>query len=482
MALLLTIINAPDGVELKDHEKDKTFTAVGGSIGRSSKKSSWVLEDPNRYLSGCHLVIQYQQGQFILIDTSSNGVYINDTGAPLGKNNTHYLQNDDRLILGEYELLVNTDAPEPLQSPGVTPDSSTQVGLDMSSTDDNTVTKAPFQSIPSADSPAFDDEIENLLDKVSIAPANPTSDEGYGTPLDSLDDNIVNNLLDEPSVNSLNSVPDLTTDKPFWNEDTPNHSTVSGNSNPLIESVKIPGIVPNQAEPNIDLVSDLNKGQQQMPPSVDIGAPSSSVDEPQSISEDVRRLLKNLGFAEDAIPPDRAEELIDDVSAVLQETVNGLIKVLNSRTTVKDEFRMNITQIKSVDNNPLKFFTSPQDTLENMFIKEGEAYTSAAYSVKEGFSDITHHQMAVLAGMRAAYISLLKRFNPEKLEKRFAKKVKSGFFLSSKKAKYWDSFVDYYSSIVPNEDEAFQNLFGNEFVQAYEEQLRTLEAERDKKK
>jgi type VI secretion system protein len=92
------------------------FGADGGSIGRSHD-NDWVLPDPKRYLSAHHARVQYRRGAFHLLDTSSNGVFINDANVPLGRLATYPLRDGDRLRLGDYELKVSlapdrTDATE----------------------------------------------------------------------------------------------------------------------------------------------------------------------------------------------------------------------------------------------------------------------------------------------------------------------------------------------------------------------------------
>ena len=86
------------------------FGADGGSIGRSLD-NDWVLPDPRRYLSAHHARVQYRRGAFHLLDTSSNGVFVNDADVPLGRLASYPLRDGDRLRLGDYELKVSL-APE----------------------------------------------------------------------------------------------------------------------------------------------------------------------------------------------------------------------------------------------------------------------------------------------------------------------------------------------------------------------------------
>ncbi len=83
----------------------KEFGVDGGSIGRSLE-SDWALQDGKRYVSSHHAAIDFRSGSYYLIDTSSNGVYVNDEARPIGKAKPQRLFDGDRLRIGEYEMVV----------------------------------------------------------------------------------------------------------------------------------------------------------------------------------------------------------------------------------------------------------------------------------------------------------------------------------------------------------------------------------------
>jgi type VI secretion system protein len=106
----------------------KIFGVHGGSIGRSSD-NEWILPDPERYLSGKHARVDFRAGTYVLVDTSSNGTYINGAQVPLGKYHDYQLKDGDYIRLGEYELLVSID-----KSNDFPPDDSAIVAYDGNST------------------------------------------------------------------------------------------------------------------------------------------------------------------------------------------------------------------------------------------------------------------------------------------------------------------------------------------------------------
>ena len=83
----------------------RVFGVHGGRIGRAGD-NEWILPDAERYLSGHHAVIEYRGGQWYVIDTSSNGTFLNHSTMALGRDNAHVLRDGDQLRMGGYDFLV----------------------------------------------------------------------------------------------------------------------------------------------------------------------------------------------------------------------------------------------------------------------------------------------------------------------------------------------------------------------------------------
>ena len=86
----------------------KDFGRDGGTIGRSLE-SDWVLPDGQRYISSRHASIDFRSGSYYIVDTSTNGVYVNDSEQPVGRGNPQRLFSGDRIRLGEYEMAVEIE-------------------------------------------------------------------------------------------------------------------------------------------------------------------------------------------------------------------------------------------------------------------------------------------------------------------------------------------------------------------------------------
>lgn len=136
----------------------------GGSIGRALD-NDWPLPDPNRFLSGHHARVHFRAGHYIVEDTSSNGVFVNEAARPLGKRGIHRLAAGDILRLGEYRVLVSIDEDDPAAAPA--PGAATMASL----TVHNVVPLRP----PAGQRPRSPDEdLGHSLDIEALIPEHPS--------------------------------------------------------------------------------------------------------------------------------------------------------------------------------------------------------------------------------------------------------------------------------------------------------------------
>ena len=171
-------------------------------------------------------------------------------------------------------------------------------------------------------------------------------------------------------------------------------------------------------------------------------------------------------------------EFARDFGEILRVVVAGVMDVLRSRQQIKDEFRMRLTQFRPADNNPLKFSANVEDALHNLLVKRNAAYLAPVEAFEDAFDDLRNHQIAMLAGMRVAFESMLAAFDPDHLQHEFDRQLKRGSLLGvTAKLRYWDLYCDLVRDMAKDPETSFRKLFGEEFARAYEEQLTRLKAE-----
>jgi predicted component of type VI protein secretion system len=210
------------------------------------------------------------------------------------------------------------------------------------------------------------------------------------------------------------------------------------------------------------------------PAVVDVEAPASAVVTAETVSGGgAPELLAGLGLDPTRVEPSIYQQL----AGIIRIVVQGMLGVLQARAEVKNNFRMSMTSIRPVENNPLKFSLNADDALHNLFVKRNPGYLGPPEAFYEGFQDIAFHQMAMLAGIRAAYDSMLGKFHPERLEELYTRKLRRTSMLNlGNRLKFWEMYREQFEDLEKDSEANFQHLFGEEFARAYNEQLQKLAA------
>ncbi|MEQ1636204.1 MAG: type VI secretion system-associated FHA domain protein TagH [Methylococcales bacterium] len=172
------------------------------------------------------------------------------------------------------------------------------------------------------------------------------------------------------------------------------------------------------------------------------------------------------------INAEQQTETLDRVGRMFRKLIEGTVAVLRSRAEFKSLCRVNMTVIKPINNNPLKFTVSTDHVLRLLIENKTDGFLSSTTAIQEAFDDIMNHQLATQAGIQASLIDLLATFDPKNIEKKF----EQGLVLQ-KKSKCWDSYADTYRETVEN---AVEDFFGEAFVKAYEQQMSILVKTRGK--
>jgi type VI secretion system FHA domain protein len=137
---------------------------------------------------------------------------------------------------------------------------------------------------------------------------------------------------------------------------------------------------------------------------------------------------------------------------------------------------MSATMIRPVENNPLKFARTPEDALQSLFGAQNPGYLPPAEAFRDAFEDIALHQVAVLAGVRAAYDSMLAAFRPDRLEAQYERRLQRASFIRLYgPLRYWALYRAQFEEIDADPEAHFQRLFGEEFAKAYTDQLQSLQ-------
>jgi type VI secretion system FHA domain protein len=424
----------------------------GGSLGRAPGNSC-VLPDPDRFISGKHASISFESGKFIITDTSTNGLYFEGNLTPLGHNHSAELVDGQRLVLGDYTLEVTIED-EPLPMGSSPFDMPEKPAAD------------PFTAKPTDRDDFFAEPPEKSADFFSEDHhQTSTSRQNEFTPA-SEPDNV-------PSDNQFFSAPNS----------IPEDWDILSDGEP--DSGK-PGTMPAPPQQASPPPGTLRATEPEAPQSFAIPTPGASA-QPRtqaptpsgSPSTAFNSFIKGAGIEHLNIAEANADNAMQLSGELLRTALEGLIQMLRARAEVKSEFRMQQTTIRAVENNPLKFSVSVDDALKQMLQPTSAAYLPPKEALSEALDDIEAHQLAVMAGVQAALSAMLKRFDPQALQRHFEQKSGRSL-LESKKAWYWEQYEDKYQELLAEAEDSFQELFGEAFSKAYEEQVEKLSVSRKK--
>ena len=185
--------------------------------------------------------------------------------------------------------------------------------------------------------------------------------------------------------------------------------------------------------------------------------------------------LRGAGVRDVKFPNGMTPELAEIIGRIMRESVQGTLDLLSARSQVKVEIHSSATVIVPRDNNPLKFSPNVEVALSHMLEPKGHGFITPIRAMRDAYDDLRAHQIAVLAGMRAALTGVLLRFKPERLETKLKQRSMLDNLLPvSRKAKQWDLFTELYREISAEAEEDYRVVFGKEFRRAYDAQLAKL--------
>jgi type VI secretion system protein ImpI len=479
-SLTLEVVG-PDARRLGSASR-KVFNVNGGTIGRLPD-NTWVL--PDQHISGRHAVIRHGNGTFYVVDTSSNGVFVNSMDSRLQKNQPYALKDGDRLFIDAYEIRVAIEdrKPEaarssPLDSIQGNPFAAATAGAlipdDPFADDSAGQTAAPLAAspvplqpmksggrneLPPGFAPLPNAEVDPMA-LLGLAPkrAQPTVPKA--------EDLMRGSPLSEPYRPPPVRVTAAAVDRggPLGAQIPSGYDPLAPDE-PAHSDAGHPQPTPNLSQPQI--VADATMLESSDQPPIPAARPQAQA----VLGADFSALLAAAGIDDAAATP----ELIENFGRILRIVVSGTMDLLRVREGIKDEFRMRMTTFKAADNNPLKFSANVEDALHNLLVKRNSAYLPAVDAFKDAFQDARNHQMAMLAGLRVAFDGMLQEFDPQRLQGQFDQQLKKNSLLPMPgRLKYWELYRDWYENIAKDADSAFRSLFGEEFARAYEEQMQRL--------
>lgn len=437
----------------------KEFGPDGGTIGRSLE-SDWVLPDGQRYLSSRHASIDYRAGSYYVIDTSTNGVYVNGAEKPVGRGNPQRLFSDDRIRIGDYVMRVTVDdsdsTGEQLSgSPHVDPVDSamrvdpaesseqallaeheiTGVGLDLLLDEDHSQSLAAHRE-PTRFSGEFD------LSSLSLEDTGDSHTQTRPDPSAPLTD-------DEPAASETPSADPQRARAP---------SEQAPEAPPARRAAQAaPTQVRRDAKP-------ADSGPKQ--------SAAQAGDRATGGADDAfNAFLTGAGLEAPDLEQREIAQIMHTLGRVMRETVTGLTESLHLRAVQKGTLKQSNTTIQPSDNNPLKFTAGIDESLQALLFGKSAEYMSSVDAVRGAFRDVKLHQQTLMRALYTAVERYTERLDPDQIEEQFANGRRGTLLGATNKLKYWDYYKDLYLVLAQHPTGELPAQFLEELAKAYDEEL-----------
>src|SRR5580692_11786909 len=419
MTLRLSVVSE-HGIRLGP-QSTKVFGVHGGTIGRSTD-NAWILPDPDRYLSGKHIRIDFRSGSYVLVDTSSNGTYVNGSQVPLGKYHDYVLKDGDYLRLGEYELLVTID-----KSNDFPPDEAAIVAYDGQPGASAAVKKSTANDL------GADLDLSSLLEPSdSVAKGVPARD-AYGQS--------VGAPRDPAAPAGEGGTPWHMMTRPF---------KIDAKPESVAAAAAAAGLRPQAAAPSPPPGPALYEGD------FDLGLAAfcrgAGID-PRSITSEARHGALQLA------------------GQLLREAVLGLMDLNQSRNEFRNRFRMPPPPANEGPESPLNFSHGVDEALVRL-LTTSSTRSGSVDALRDNFKELKAQNAASLAASRAAFEEFIGRVDPKELEERFERSTKRGVFGQQNKSKYWELYAEMFAGLTQRPPDGFPHVYTEAFAKAYEAKLR----------
>jgi predicted component of type VI protein secretion system len=180
---------------------------------------------------------------------------------------------------------------------------------------------------------------------------------------------------------------------------------------------------------------------------------------------------RGAGLRADAVQ--LTPEAMEHLGTLLRAWAEGTLALLQSRAVAKRHMRAEGTQIAPRHNNPLKFAPDATEALTRMLQREGSpGFLDPVAALRDAHRDLLVHQVAMVAGMRAAVFELFSRLSPEAAENAEGPAHGLSRVPGVRAAALWERHCQQHAQLLEHLDDDFETIFGREFLRAYEAQSR----------
>ncbi len=454
----------------------KEFGQDGGTIGRSLS-NDWALPDRNRFLSAKHAAIDYRSGSYYIIDTSTNGVFVNESERPIGRGNPQRLFDGDRIRIGEYLILSKIEVDE-----GTIDGFSLDDALHVDPVDVRQRVEAPEPS-------GYDLLDEQVMTGVGIEIAFDDTEDDAGGParralsssdrrLSASDKSISAEVrtLGDTAARTSRTRSLLIDDTPVDSRKPGASATVQLNAHDGTLRTRRPAAVTPSQQPPASRSATQNRPAaarlqatgthtRQMPRAAPPSPPKS---EDAAGDSSLSAFFRGAGLKNRDLGETERNAMLFLLGQIVRELLTGIGENLHVRAQQKSQLRLANTTIQKQNNNPLKFSAGTSEALTNLLFRTSREYMGPVEAIRDAYADISSHQQNLLKALSVAVPQYVNRLDPIVLEDKFARAGRGALIGGTSKLKHWEMYKDLFQVVANHAAGQLPSQFLEELAQAYE--------------
>ncbi|HKT95147.1 MAG TPA: type VI secretion system-associated FHA domain protein TagH [Paraburkholderia sp.] len=449
-------------------ETSVVFHAPGGTIGRNAD-NQMVLPDETRQVSRLQALLQIDGEHCVLKNLSSVSVVeINDM--PLEYTEEHALESGDAIRIGPYVLRAQAGASGADGMAEVAHEAHSAQVTSASAREREKRAGASRAPSPSRDSAAPKES----------APPIPTDPLALFAPTSRDEADLARPAAQRASTQTA---PPRTAPARARSMDA--RATLFSKTGTERESPARPP-QPRAYEPALEptLASKQNAASPPAPaqaakraaPTAAPADTQTSAPTPDSADALLSAFLRGAGL--DKATCDWSTEQLHTAGQLLALFANGTVELLSSRSILKREVKADMTVLLDRENNPLKLLPDGSAALRQMFGLPFPGFMTPPSAVEDAFHDLQAHQIAMVAGMRAALNDVLLRFSPERLAERDIPSRYEAYLPLLRKLRLWNRYERMHHETMLAVEDDFSAVFGRSFLRAYDDEVRSYHARR----
>ncbi|TIT77724.1 MAG: type VI secretion system-associated FHA domain protein TagH, partial [Mesorhizobium sp.] len=342
--------------------------------------------DPDMFVSRAHCKINGGRDGYFVTDTSSSGLFIDDSDSPLGAGRSTRLQSGMRLRLGDYVLYVEVQPSA----------SQTSVGQAVNHS-------APAWSQPQPRSSPSIGGDDFFSARVEEEPRRPR-------PAD----------LPDPFEQPVPGAYDFSFGPAAAPASVKNAQPAGHGEQPAAEK-------PQAAHP-----WDMPARAVEPPPPRPASAPRPSrAAQPAPDDMALRAaFLRGMGVEEADFPGRDPIAEMEKFGREYRLMLDGLMQLLRKRAEEKGSARVAQTIVGASEVNPLKFLPTVEDVIVTIISERSPGFLSGDAAISDAVKDLAQHHVRAWRGVQAALRRMIDRFDPAAIEEELKSNSALGNLLS----------------------------------------------------